>query len=145
MKVGKRFTIFDMMENKGVFEQNTANTTSPGYVKADYPKMLYHPEGKTRITFAGTSEINPYTGAARMVGQQIEIINRTVNNLAEEKEWLAKGWLTHPARAMAAAGLEAPATSSAERIAELEAQLKAGAAELALAKQSKLTQVAVDD
>ena len=139
-KVGRLFGIYHMMEERGVFDQNKNNAQSPGYVRAEYPKMLFHPKGKEHIVFAGISEVSP-DGRTKLVGQQTEIVNRIVASKAEEDEWLAKGWLTHPADAMRAAGKDAPATSSQARIDDLETQMARLREELVQAKRAKLTDV----
>ena len=145
-KVGKLFGIYHVMEEKGVFEANKANASSSGYVKADYPRMLYHPLGKSKVVFAGISEVDPHSGRTKIVGAQTEIINRIVGNKAEEDEWLAKGWHLHPVEAMRAAGVvDLPATSSQARIDELEASLKATQLELDRAKRSKIADALDED
>lgn len=133
---GQRFTIYDMMEAKGVFDDNPANTSaSPdvgGYQRAEYPKMMYHPKGERRVTVP--AEIISTPMGPKEVGQQTEIIHRIVGNAADEKKLLAEGWHNHPAKAIAASGGEAPAMSSDQRIKDLEAQIAALQTEKDLAK-----------
>lgn len=145
MKVGKRFTIYDMMEARGVFEQNTANASSPGYKKVEWPKMVYHPEGKVKTVFAGTTSFDPETRERQMVGKQVEIINKLANDKTEYDKLIKEGWHSHPAYAMAASGLESPATTNPEYIAGLEHNLKIMQEQLAIAKKSKLVQAGIED
>lgn len=97
-----RFTIYDAMENSGVFASNPANPGSRDndgnalYVgPVEYPKMLYHPEGEERITTPAEIVMTPL--GARELNEQHELINKTVNNEAEEIAARAEGWLDHPA------------------------------------------------
>jgi len=138
----KFYTIYDMMEERGVFEANKANYYAkdgqglPAYEgPVQYPKMLYHPEGETRVLIAGTLE-DTKRGVMEL-GEQREIISVTVNSAEEEKEWLAKGWHTHPARAIAASGGVAPPMSSTQRLDELEADRARLEAELAEFRKMK--------
>lgn len=124
----QRFTIYDMMEAKGVFDANPANAQarSPDgqalYAgPVEYPKMLYHPQGAERVTVPAEIIVTPL--GPKAVGEQRELIYRVVNNEAEEQALRAEGWHTHPASALRAAGKDAPATGADMRIAELEKQL----------------------
>ena len=130
-----RFTIYDAMENAGVFETNPANPYSrdvegqPAYSgPVQYPKMLYHPKGETRVTVPGTREY--INGEYVFVGQLSEIVFEMVNNVAEEKALRDAGWHDHPARAIAASGGQAPAIASPERAAELRRRMEELEAEL---------------
>src|ERR1700743_1156669 len=125
----QRFTVYDMMEAKGIFEKNPANVGAkaedgtPLYKgPVPYPKMLYHPKGETRILNPGVVEVTPY--GPKVFGELLEVIHVTVNSAAEEKEYISKGWHTHPAHAVVAGGGEAPAISPANRIEELEAKIR---------------------
>jgi hypothetical protein len=125
----QRFTIYDMMEAKGMFESNPANRDAKNNEGASayagpvaYPKMLYHPQGDTVVVNPGEAVITPF--GPKLYGERREIINKVVHSAAEEKSLLALGWHTHPAHAMKAAGLEPPETSSAERIDQLQDQIK---------------------
>lgn len=101
----KRFTIYDMLEERGYFEQNPANLNardSTGlsiYKKQEYPKMLYHPEGAERITRAATAISTPF--GPQWVGEEKELIHKLVNSVEEEKEALANGWHLQPRSAIA--------------------------------------------
>jgi hypothetical protein len=149
MAGGKRFTIFDAMEDRGVFRANPANlqaVDSDGrsiYKKVEYPRMLYHPEGQERISVPAAAEMTPF--GPQWLGEQRELINRIVNNEEEEREALAEGWHDHPSKAIRARneiiakenierkaqGQKAlplsiiPPLSSDTRISELEAQKRA--------------------
>lgn len=102
----RRFTIYDVMEEKGLFESNPANVNSRDgngmaiYKKADYPRMLYHPEGEHKITRPAEPIATPF--GPKMVGEQTELINVIVQNEAEEAEFLKKGWHRLPILALRA-------------------------------------------
>lgn len=126
----QRFTIYDMMEQKGVFEANPANVdardsegNSTYLGPVAYPKMLYHPTGERRVTVPTEIISTPF--GPKEVGQQTEIIWQLVRNAEDEKKLTDAGWHFHPARAIAAAGGVAPPLSADQRIKELEAQLAA--------------------
>lgn len=123
-----RFTIYDRMEHDGVFEKNPANSQAKdqdGHSlyqgPVEYPKMFYHPEGKTKVTVPAEVVSTPEGPARR--GEQREILWRLATGPGDEKALREAGWHDHPAKAMAAAGLEAPPMGAGERIRELEAQL----------------------
>lgn len=142
--MAQRFTVYDVMEAKGVFKKNSANigaqneqgmATYTGPVQ--YPKMLFHPEGKERIIQQGEI-INTPMGPQRIM-QQREIIHQIVNSREEEDRLVAQGWHTHPANAIRASGKDAPPTGADQMIAELQrkiAELQASQAAL-LASQAK--------
>lgn len=125
----KRFTIYDMMEEKGVFTSNPANAhsmneqdgTSLYAGPVEFPKMLYHPLGAEQVIVPAEVIVTPL--GPKSVGEQRQIIYQVVTDAGTERRLLAEGWHTHPARAMAAAGREAPAVSSAQVIADLEAKI----------------------
>lgn len=97
----RRFTIFDKMDDDGVFDSNSANPSSgPLYAKEEYPKMLYHPEGARTITKAAEIILTPY--GPQRVNEQSELIHRIVNNEAEEQLALDEGWHDLPSKAMLA-------------------------------------------
>jgi hypothetical protein len=136
--VRNRFTIYDAMEAKGVFSSNPANADS--YDPAEgvsiysgpvqYPKMLYHPKGKERVLIAAEVVVNPTTGEALldregkpiMRGEQREIIWELAQSEEEEERLRSAGWHDHPAKAMKAAGKEAPSMGSGEKVKDLEAE-----------------------
>jgi len=104
-----KFTIYDAMQEKGVFDTNPANAFSrdptDGHTlykgPVQYPKMLYHPKGEQRITVPGTVEVDK-AGGRMIVGEQRELIYMTVENEAEEKAAVAKGWHVQAAGAIRA-------------------------------------------
>lgn len=137
-KQSRRFSIYDMLEENGVFDSNPANLSSvdkdgqslyKGPV--EYPKMLYHPEGEERISVPAQAEITPF--GPQMLGEQKELVCREVGSKVEERELRDAGWHDHPAKAIAAGNKvrEArgeklrivPAISTTSLVTSLEAQL----------------------
>ena len=125
----QRFTIYDVMDHKGVFDTNPANPQSVNQDgesiysgPVEFPKMLYHPEGLTRITVPAEMIVTPM--GPKLVGEQREIIHRVVNSRVEEESLLAQGWHQHPARAISAAGGTAPEMSPSQTIDSLQAQIE---------------------
>lgn len=102
----RTFTIYDKMEQDGVFEANPANIDSRGphgeqiYKKQDFPKMVYHPRGEFRITNPG-EWIGTVMGP-KLVGSQSELISKTVNDAEELAEARAEGWHLTPSASVAA-------------------------------------------
>src|SRR5271165_2895555 len=103
-----QFTIYDAMEARGDFDKNPANAGAYDRTSGDmlyqgpvqYPKMLYHPDGETRITKPAEEIVTPF--GPKRVGEQREIIWRIVKDPAEEAEWKAKGWHSQPRGAVVA-------------------------------------------
>lgn len=142
-----RFTIYDAMEQSGIFASNPANPGArdndgnPLYVgPVTYPKMLYHPAGLERIVVPAEIVMTPL--GAREYNEQKQLIDKTVHNRDEHDAALAEGWHEHPAKAIEArirALIESseltdseeavllakiPKLSpSANRVAELEAEI----------------------
>lgn len=130
-----RFTIYDMMDAKGVFEENPANSTSPLFKgPQEYPKMVYHPQGKTRVIQKAEILNTPF--GPQKVGEQYELIARIVHNADEEARAMRAGWHDHPAKAIEASGGAAPAMTAHGRIADLERQLLSLQAQLSAARQA---------
>lgn len=103
----KRFTIYDMMEAKGLFEANPANQSSQHYKgPIRFPKMLYHPKGEEIITVQAEVISTPL--GPKEVGEQREIVHMVVNTPNELKAALDDGWHEHPADAIEASGKKAP-------------------------------------
>lgn len=126
--MAQRFTVFDVMQSKGVFKKNPANIDSqteqgvPLYAgPVQYPKMLFHPKGEERIIQQGEVIVTPL-GPQRVM-QQREIIYQIVNSAEEEKNLISQGWHTHPAKAIQASGKEAPATGADMVIVELQRKI----------------------
>lgn len=141
--MAQRFTVYDVMENKGVFRKNPANLQSQddqgqslynGPVQ--YPKMLYHPKGEERILQEGEI-INTPIGP-KLIMQQRELIWQIANNSEEEAALLAAGWHQHPAESLRAAGKDAPATGADQVIADLRKKIEQlQAQQAALEKSTK--------
>lgn len=143
----RRFSIYDVMEEKGVFEANAANsyavdndrqTLYKGPVK--YPMMMYHPKGEERIIVPGSKEL--INGTYELVGRQTELIWKLAKDLGEEKALRALGWHDHPAKAISASGRVAPPVSSEARVNELEAKIAEMQAELDRANEGREATVA---
>jgi hypothetical protein len=135
-KQSRRFSIYDAMEDKGVFEANPANSYArdlegasaySGPVK--YPMMLYHPSGERRVIVAGQIEL--INGQYVKVGEQTEVVFEIVHDAATERRLVAEGWHRHPSHAIKASGEVAPVIASPERaealrkaMAEMQAELE---------------------
>lgn len=133
----KRFTIYDMMEAKGIFEANPANQSSPEYSKPiEYPKMMYHPTGQTRVTTPAEIIVTPL--GPKAVGEQRELVSKIVSSETEEIDLLSQGWHLHPADSIAEGGGSAPAKSAEQRINETEASMRRMQAELEVLRAEKL-------
>lgn len=128
-----RFTVYDVMEAQGVFEDNPANSQSPDYKgPLEFPKLFYHPEGRERIT--QRAEILATPLGPQKVGELKELISRTAMDETQERELRELGWHDHPSKAIAASGREAPPTVSTNREVDLEAQIAILQRQLAEAK-----------
>lgn len=128
-----RFTVYDVMEAQGVFEDNPANSQSPDFKgPLEYPKMFYHPEGRERIT--QRAEILATPLGPQKVGELKELVSRLALDATQEAELRSLGWHDHPSKAIAASGREAPPTVSLNREADLEAQIAVLQQQLAATK-----------
>lgn len=155
-------TVFDRMTAKGLFRANPANADSvdqfgqPAYQgPVPFPKMVYHPQGKTRVTHPAEMIQTPF--GPQLNNEQKALINKIVNNQEELDAALAAGWHEHPSDAVAAgftkeeleAGAVPPPKGAANRISDLEAKMKAQEAELemlrAAAKKGQIAQEKVSD
>lgn len=120
----KHYTVYDRMDEVGVFSQNTANANSrdqdgrPAYKKAEYPKMLYHPLGLTTVVNPAEIVEGP-GGKVKEFNERRELVSKVVNSGKEEKRWRDEGWHEHPAQAITAGGGEAPAFTTGQAL-ELE-------------------------
>lgn len=126
-RANKRFTIYDMLEEKGEFEKNPANAdsrtqdgTSLYKGPQQYPQMFYHPTGERKIIVPAEIIVTPM--GPKMVGEQSELVWKIAENESEANELRAAGWHDHPSLATVAGGGKAPPVSAQQRIAELEAQ-----------------------
>ena len=139
-----RFTVYDVMEAQGKFDDNPANSTSPDFKgPLEYPNIMYHPQGKERVI--QRAEIIATPLGPKRVGELKELISRTVNDPAEELGLSEKGWHHHPSQAIAASGREAPPVVSGAREAELEGQIAALQAQLALTRNAPKAKVVDPD
>lgn len=130
-----RFTIYDVMEGQGVFDDNAANSYSAEYRGPQpYPKMFYHPEGRERII--QRAEIIATPMGPERVGELKAIISRVAADADEEAALRELGWHDHPAKAIQASGKEMPPMVSNTREADLEEQIKRLTAELAAAREA---------
>lgn len=124
----QRLTIYDIMDQQGRFASNPANPGSVNeagesiYKRQDFPKMFYHPLGETRITVPAETVVTPF--GPKFVGEQREIIWRLAADADEAEALRAEGWHDHPAKALRAAGLEAPPISQTEIIEDKDAEIK---------------------
>ena len=130
-----RFTVFDVMEAQGLFDANPANSTSPDFKgPVQFPKMFYHPEGKTRVT--QKAEILSTPMGPKVVGEQSELITRLAGDPEEEEALRAAGWHDHPARAIEAGGGVAPPMVERNRERDLQKQIDALQLQLAAAQRA---------
>lgn len=151
-KASTYLTRYHLMDQAGYFDTNPANT----FAKAEdgsalyrgpveYPKMLYHPEGKTKVMVQATAVDTPFGPQLR--GEQRAIIHQIVLNEEDEKLMLEQGWHETPSAAVRAGGGIAPETpleeakrlqketvSQADEIARLKAMLAENGVDLDAAK-----------
>ncbi len=134
--MARRFTIYDAMQEKGVFNSNPANTYAVDSEGKSlfagpqvYPRMMYHPEGKARITANAEIIVTPM--GPKLVNQHEEIISQVVTSKEEEERLRALGWHYHPAKAIEASGKEPPPIGPSERLRTLEEEVIELKAELA--------------
>lgn len=137
------FSIYHLMEKSGMFSTNPANRDSLGPDRqslyrgpVEYPKMLYHPEGETRVTVPAEIISTPF--GPKQVGEQKELISKIVASPEEEAVLKHLGWLDHPAKSIHAGGGAAPPISSQEQISTLEEQVARLLKELEEAKSNKV-------
>lgn len=129
-----RFTVYDVMEAKGLFDENIANSSSPRYQgPVEFPKMYYHPTGKKRIIQKAEFLQTPF--GPQKVGEQFELISRIAKDENDEKRLIGAGWHDHPAKAIAASGEAAPPMTAHGRIADLERQIQVMQNQLNAARQ----------
>ena len=124
----KRYSIYDVMEEKGVFEANPANSYSMDHEKQslykgpiEYPKMFYHPTGEERVLNPGTMEL--INGQYVLMGRLMEVTWKIAQTPAEEKTLRKDGWHDHPSLALVAGGKSAPIKASPERLSEIDRQI----------------------
>ncbi len=118
-----RYSIYDMMDDKGVFEKNPANASSDKYTgPLPFPKMVYHPKGEYRVTQKAEIIVTPF--GPEKVGELKELIYRTVMDQDELDKALDEGWHLHPADSIAAGGGQRPDVAPAGAIEDIEAQIR---------------------
>ena len=71
MPRAQRFTVYDAMEAKGLFEANPANQSSSEYKRQDFPKMLYSPTGEMKVIVPAELITTPL--GPKFVGEQREL------------------------------------------------------------------------
>ena len=106
MSTRHRFTIFDVLEQKGYFEANPANPQSRDKTDGralytgpvEYPKMLYHPTGQERVIVP--AEVIQTPLGPKEVGEQRELVWQIVDSAAADAEAQAEGWWDHPSKAI---------------------------------------------
>lgn len=125
----RRFTVYDAMEARGAFDSNPANVDSRDDSGAslykgpvEYPKMFYHPKGEVEVIKPGYQE-KTALGIVE-VAAQYGIKYLLANNEKDEEKLRRAGWHDHPAKAMEAAGLKAPAISAGDTINSLKLQIE---------------------
>ena len=125
---GHRYTIFDALEDAGYFDSNPANVSSRDNDGASlyrgpvqYPKMLYHPTGETEVIVPAEVVMKPL--GPKLVGEQRQLISKTVGNADDEMELLKLGWHEHPAQAIKAGGGDAPAMGAVDHISKLQSEI----------------------
>jgi hypothetical protein len=129
-----RFTVYDVMQSRGVFDDNEANVISPAYKgPVPWPRVYYHPKGEERILVPADTRVTPW-GPERLMEQR-EIIWRKANNQEEADKLIAEGWHDHPAKAIVAGGGVPPPMGSAGRITDLEQKIRDMERELAAARE----------
>ena len=140
-----RYSIYDKMEEDGVFDVNPANATARSAQgellykgPVAYPKMLYHPKGEQRIMVEPSLEAT--TRGPQLIDEQRELIHQIVATPKEAKELIAAGWHEHPSDAIAArykvegSKASAPAKGTADALAATTSKLAGVEAELAALK-----------
>lgn len=134
-----RFSIYDAMEARGVFDENTANTSSPDYKRREYPRMFYEPNGKERIVVPAEMLETPI--GVKLINEQRALISAIAANATEEAALRAAGWHDHPSKANAKAGRAVAPQGASDRIAELEAEIR----RLTAAKNSESAHLLASD
>ena len=150
------YSIYHNMDDRGVFDSNPANAqavNNDGFSiykgPVEYPKMLYHPQGKLKVVFQGLLVTDPKSGEAmldkegnpRYTGTQVVVEHVVVASEAEAAPYIAEGWHETEAAARrqspdkkiaAAAPPKTKTELMEERIKELERQLADADAQAAM-------------
>ena len=137
------YSVYHRMDEKGIFETNPANADAKDINglslykgPVEFPKMLYHPEGKLRVVNEGIVQTDPRTNMPLRdehnnvirTGRVEEVINVLIETAEQEADFLAQGWHRTPAEALRKAshpGFKAPEKTALELAMEEIAQLKA--------------------
>lgn len=133
----QRFTVYDMLDHKGYFDSNPANPSSRNADgvslyrgPVEFPKMLYHPKGETKVVNHPEVVVTPF--GPKELNERRELVYEIVDNADREGELLAAGWHLHPADAVAA-GTGVPRPKTVQQVA-LDAGAKLTAAEAEIAE-----------
>lgn len=126
-----RFTIFDVLEKKGYFRHNPANAGATDPITREviykgpieFPKMLYHPEGKTEEVLLGDQFQNTPFGPIH-TNTHHRLIHKIVNSKEEEAAALAEGWHDKPWKAMKAGGADTTKIEAAQAAAPMAQDAK---------------------
>ena len=142
----KIFTIYHVLDAKGVFDSNPANAQA---VNEDgisiykgpvpFPKMVYHPKGERVLVVHGTAMVSrdgeplrDKDGEIRRTGDVWGIVNKIVQSEEEYRIAQAEGWHDSEAQAMrvnTTLARQAPPKTLVEQQAEEIARLRAELAE----------------
>lgn len=124
----KMFTVYDVLDAKGYFDNNPANAQSDNYQRAEWPRMYYHPAGAERISKQAEIIVTPL--GPKAVGEQRELICKVAKTEAEAEALVSEGWHDHPSKAVASrpkrsagGGAEAQIQALEQANREMQAQL----------------------
>lgn len=128
----KRFSVYDLMDAKGVFKSNPANagaTTQHGVPiyrgPVKYPRMMYHPTGEEQVVVPEKRDTNAF-GHVTITPAVKEVKYILIYSAEEERQVVEAGWHFHPAAAIEAANdpkRPVPPRSSVARVVDLEDEL----------------------
>lgn len=126
-----RFTIYDVLEKRGAFRHNPANAGATDKITkeviykgpVEYPKMFYHPEGKTTEYLLGDRYENTPFGPIKTNTHQ-RLISAIANDKAEEDKLVAAGWHDRPWKAMKAGGMDMSRVEAAQVAAPMTQDAK---------------------
>lgn len=125
-KQPQMFGVYHQMERAGIFADNPNNRGAidddgrDAYVKAQFPQMVYHPEGLHRITVPAEVRMTPF--GPEKVGEHTELINKTVKNQQELDAAMEEGWWLSPNKAEAKGKGEPIPETLEEKLARLESE-----------------------
>jgi hypothetical protein len=115
------------MDQSGVFERNRANPGAKDETgvllyagPVEYPKMMYHPEGKSRVLVPEAEYSTPF--GPKKVAAQTEVIWELANSPEEEERLRKEGWHDTPAKAIVAGGGVAPPMGPVEQVRDLKTE-----------------------